>query len=77
MTHSNGAVKIMCGSSAIWLDVQNFIKRPHTPPPSYPPGAAKPSKAAAIRSVLNGLHPAAAGGGDAALNKQPVLLFGA
>lgn len=77
MTHCNGAVKIMCGSSAIWLDVQNFIKRPHTPPsPRTPGGAAKPSKAEAIRSVFNGPHPAAAGG-DAALNKQPVLLSGA
>lgn len=68
MTHGNGAAKIMCGLSAIWLDVQNFIK--------WPPRAAKISKAEAIRSVLNGLRTAAAGG-DAALNQQPTLLFGA
>lgn len=77
MTYGNGAVKIMRGSFAIRLDVQNFIKG--TPPPSHPPSprAVKTSKAEAIRSVFNGLQPAAAGG-DAALNKQcMLLLFGA
>lgn len=53
MTHGNGAFKIMCGVSAIWLDVWKTSL-------SDPPRATKISKAEAIRSVLNGLYPTAA-----------------